>query len=98
MVHVHVTTRPVDSDAPGKHVVIDHDVPEHRHWLGKHCFWAFRNGHVITTYPTDEAVTYRPKAPKPEPEMSRLASSSDFDHPCPDDPDGVHFAGCGCDL
>ena len=29
--------------------VIDHDNREDRIWLGRHCFWAFRNGRSITT-------------------------------------------------
>ena len=29
--------------------VIDHDNREDRVWLGRHCFWAFRNGRSITT-------------------------------------------------
>lgn len=56
--NVHVITREMDSDDPAKHVVIDHDNFEHRKWLGKHCFWAFRSNHQIVTYPTDEAVTF----------------------------------------
>ncbi len=31
--------------------VIDHDNREDRVWLGKHCFWAFRNGRMISTIP-----------------------------------------------
>ena len=31
--------------------VIDHDKRDDRVWLGKHCFWAFRNGRSITTEP-----------------------------------------------
>ena len=31
--------------------VIDHDDRDDRVWLGKHCFWAFRNGRSIETIP-----------------------------------------------
>lgn len=30
---------------------VDHDDREHRVWLGKHCFWAMRNGATVTTRP-----------------------------------------------
>lgn len=30
--------------------VIDHNNRDDRVWLGKHCFWAFRNAHKVTTY------------------------------------------------
>lgn len=56
--HVHVVTRPVDSDEPGKHIIIDHDNSEHRQWMAKHCWWAMRSGHVVTSYPTNEPITF----------------------------------------
>ena len=31
--------------------VIDHNHPDQRQWLGRHCYWAFRSGHSITTIP-----------------------------------------------
>ncbi|MBO0125180.1 hypothetical protein [Agrobacterium sp. OT33] len=31
--------------------VIDHNDRDDRVWLGKHCFWAFRNGRSVTTEP-----------------------------------------------
>ena len=31
--------------------VIDHNDRYDRVWLGKHCFWAFRNNRAIITYP-----------------------------------------------
>lgn len=58
MTPVHVITRDVDSDDAGIHVVIDHDNYNHREWLGRHVYWAFRNGRSITTYPTDERITF----------------------------------------
>lgn len=30
---------------------IDHNNRDDRQWLGKHCFWAFRNGRGVRTYP-----------------------------------------------
>lgn len=30
---------------------IDHNNRDDRVWLGKHCFWAFRNGRSVTTEP-----------------------------------------------
>lgn len=30
--------------------VIDHNDRDDRVWLGKHCFWAFRNNRKVTTY------------------------------------------------
>lgn len=30
---------------------IDHDDFEDRKWLGKHCFWAMRNGYSVETSP-----------------------------------------------
>lgn len=53
---VHVTTR--FADGTEAHVVVDHANREHRQWLGKHCFWAFRNGASVITAPTDESVTF----------------------------------------
>lgn len=63
MVNVHVITTNLDEREGEqiRHVVIDHDNSEHRKWLGKHCFWAFRNNHEIVTYPTEEEVTFKPK-------------------------------------
>lgn len=34
--------------------VIDHDNRDDRVWLGKHCFWAMRNGKSVTTLPVTE--------------------------------------------
>lgn len=31
--------------------IIDHDDFEDRKWLGKHCFWAMRNGRSVETSP-----------------------------------------------
>lgn len=34
---------------------IDHDDFEDRKWLGKHCFWAMRNGCSVETRPMADA-------------------------------------------
>lgn len=34
--------------------VINHNNKEDRVWLGKHCYWAFRNERMIITYPLEE--------------------------------------------
>lgn len=31
--------------------IIDHEDGPDRKWLGRHCFWAFRNNHGVQTYP-----------------------------------------------
>lgn len=31
--------------------VIDHNSKKDREWLGRHCFWAFRNNHGVQTSP-----------------------------------------------
>ena len=61
MLAVHVTTRPVNSKGPAVHRVIDHDNTGDRRWLGKHAYWAMRNGHSVTTYPTDEQPQLSPR-------------------------------------
>lgn len=38
---------------------VDHNSREDRVWLGKHCFWAFRNGRAIVTYPSDKTFKFR---------------------------------------
>lgn len=30
--------------------VIDHENRDDRVWLGRHCYWAFRNGRSVETY------------------------------------------------
>lgn len=34
---------------------VDHDNPNDRKWMGRHSFWAARNGKRFTTYPFPEA-------------------------------------------
>ena len=46
-----VETWSVASDEKINYRVIDHANHDHRVWLGKHCFWAFRNGHGVVTKP-----------------------------------------------
>lgn len=31
--------------------VVNHNSKEDRQWMGKHCYWAFRNNKRIETYP-----------------------------------------------
>ena len=38
---------------PESEKIIDHDDRSDRIWLGKHCFWAFRNGRHVQTGPVD---------------------------------------------
>lgn len=33
---------------------IDHENREDRVWLGRHCYWAFRNGHAVITFNRDD--------------------------------------------
>ena len=35
---------------------IDHNNREQRQWLGKHCFWCFRNNHKVETQPKKSSV------------------------------------------
>lgn len=44
--------------------VIDHDHHNSRVWLGRHCFWAMRCGHRVTTEPTKERANYFPRPTK----------------------------------
>lgn len=46
-----VETWNVETDEKEAERVIDHSRHSHRSWLGKHCFWAFRNGRGIVTRP-----------------------------------------------
>lgn len=39
-------------------VVVDHDDAEHRRWMGRHCFWAFRNGREVRTSATEKPVNF----------------------------------------
>lgn len=49
---VEVVTRDLsDPDAPPRRNVVDHNVHSDRLWLGKHSYWAIRNGHSVTTAP-----------------------------------------------
>ncbi len=57
--HIHVET--VHPDGTKTFKVIDHDEHLSRVWLGKHCFWAMRNGRTVTTSPTTAPLTYSPK-------------------------------------
>lgn len=44
-----------NSDVRESSKTIDHNDFHDRKWLGKHCFWAFRHGREIRTYPAKMA-------------------------------------------
>ncbi len=50
MTKVRVITRNLETNETEDRV-IDHDDREDRKWLGKHAFWAMRNGREVTTRP-----------------------------------------------
>lgn len=56
MLPLEVVTTDISGTNRTRTKVIDHDDPGHRVWLGKHCFWAFRNGHSIKTTPMPEGT------------------------------------------
>ena len=49
---IFVETRLADGSVESRKI-IDHDNREDRVWLGRHCFWAFRNQRSVTTGPTE---------------------------------------------
>lgn len=51
-VYVRVDTVNLETDEKTTRF-IDHNSREDRVWLGKHCFWAMRNNHRVTTEPVD---------------------------------------------
>lgn len=46
-----VITKNLETDEIVGDKIIDHNSVHDRQWLGKHCFWAFRNNHGVQTYP-----------------------------------------------
>ncbi len=48
---ISVLTKNLATDEIESEKTIDHNNREDRQWLGKHCFWAFRNGRGIQTQP-----------------------------------------------
>lgn len=50
-----ITTRDVVSREVINVRVIDHNIHSDRVWLGKHCFWAARNGYEVTSTPMEVA-------------------------------------------
>lgn len=57
--NVRVVTRNLSNpDEPPHTVVIDDEQKNHRIWLSKHAFWAMRTNRSVTSYATDDAVTY----------------------------------------
>jgi len=49
--NLRVETWNVETDECESVKHIDHNNAEDRQWLGKHCFWAFRNGRGVVTRP-----------------------------------------------
>lgn len=45
-----VETRDLKTGELESSKTIDHADRDDRVWLGRHCFWAFRNGRSVTTY------------------------------------------------
>lgn len=50
---VRIETYLGESEEPESERVIDHDDSLHRQWLGKHIFWAVRNGRAVTITPVE---------------------------------------------
>ena len=48
--HLQVISTNIATGAVELSKVIDHNSHDDRIWLGRHCYWAFRNGRSITTY------------------------------------------------
>lgn len=48
VVSTNLETKEVELDK-----IIDHDNRNDRVWLGKHCYWAFRNGRSVSTTPIE---------------------------------------------
>lgn len=63
--HMHVTTRNLnDPDEPPKHMIINDEIPFHRKWWINHNHWAMRTNHSVTTFATDEAITFEDRRDK----------------------------------
>jgi len=54
MLQVNVITADAETGRAEASRVIDHDNHDDRVWLGKHCYWAMRNGRSVTTHPVPE--------------------------------------------
>lgn len=48
--HLIVITRNMKTCAIEATKTIDHNDRDDRVWLGRHCFWAFRNGRSVETF------------------------------------------------
>ncbi len=48
-----VTTTEISTGKTSRRT-IDHDNRDDRIWLGKHCYWAMRNGCEVTTIPAGQ--------------------------------------------
>jgi hypothetical protein len=50
-----ITRNIVDLDEPPRRRLIDHTEDSDRRWLGKHAYWAMRNGYAVNTAPLTDA-------------------------------------------
>ena len=55
MLFVEVVTESLTDPNHITQKVIDHDEHDSRVWLGRHCFWAMRNGFAVHTRPLPPA-------------------------------------------
>ena len=64
--------------------LIDHNYKPHREWLGKHCFWAMREGLAVATAPAQKAYRWPDGLPARQPAdgQGRCGSPED-DQPPP---------------
>ena len=52
-----VITRDTKTGAVESRKTINHNDRDDRVWLGKHCFWAFRNGRSVETIAKSDAMS-----------------------------------------
>lgn len=52
-----ITTYDATTDEIESERTIDHSDKRDRIWLGKHCYWAFRNGRGVDTKPVEHNNT-----------------------------------------
>jgi hypothetical protein len=54
MLKIRVLTKNLDTGEIVGDKIIDHMEHGARVWLGKHCYWAFRNNHGVQTWPVTD--------------------------------------------
>ena len=67
-----VITHNVETGEVEQRRVIDHSDHDARVWLGKHCFWAFRNKKAVTTAPLESRD-------EPFPDWMEVGETADAD-------------------